>query len=222
MGARLVSAVCPVYNNALTIARALDSVLCQDYANIEVIVGDDCSADATRDIVGAYSDSRLRVLHNDVNLGAPGNFERLLSLATGKYVFYASGDDYWHPSFISELVGALEQRGGICAMCAFIGVLPGRGSVPFYFSGSEIGSNAFSRSLLTGLDAAGRFTKNNMFIHGVFDTAVFKSVFRAEKLKNERLLLCELSGLGEFVYVPRILFEKAFKLYGGSNGHRKD
>ena len=65
----LISVVIPTYNRAGTLKRAIDSVLNQDYRNIEVIVVDDASSDGTGEILAAMSDPRLRVVVHDTNRG---------------------------------------------------------------------------------------------------------------------------------------------------------
>jgi glycosyltransferase involved in cell wall biosynthesis len=58
----LVSVILPTYNRASLLGRAIRSVLAQTYTNLELIVVDDCSPDATRDVVRSFDDPRLRYL----------------------------------------------------------------------------------------------------------------------------------------------------------------
>lgn len=117
----LVSIGLPVYNGEKYLARALDSLLAQDYSNIEFIVSDNCSTDNTRAICAGYAqrNPRVRLSATERNIGATGNFERVLKQAKGEYFMWAACDDYWLPTFVSTLVRELEEHQlSHVAMCA--------------------------------------------------------------------------------------------------------
>jgi len=101
-----VTIMIPTYNQAAFIREAIDSALAQTYPNLEVIVGDDASTDATPEIVARVNDSRLKYVRNTCNLGRTANYRNLLyNHATGDYVVNLDGDDYYtDPNFISEAV----------------------------------------------------------------------------------------------------------------------
>jgi len=61
MAAPLVSAIIAVYNGEKSVARAIDSVLAQQYENFELIVVDDASRDATPQVLAGYGD-RINVI----------------------------------------------------------------------------------------------------------------------------------------------------------------
>ena len=106
-----VTIMIPVYNQARYIREAIDSALMQTYSNLEVIVGDDASTDATAKIVAEINDPRLRYMRNSNNLGRTGNYKNLLyNHATGDYVVNLDGDDYYtDPDFISEAVKLIKD-----------------------------------------------------------------------------------------------------------------
>ena len=91
----LVSICIPTYNQAKFIMDALNSVLKQQYKNIEIIVVDDCSVDGTFEIVSKFSDTatNISVYRNKNNIGMVKNWNRCLELAKGKYVKFVFGDD---------------------------------------------------------------------------------------------------------------------------------
>ena len=109
----LVSIALCTYNGERFLTRQLDSIIGQDYLNLEIIVTDDCSTDGTRNILADYQsrDGRIRVYLNDQNLGYTKNFEKALTLCTGKYIAFADQDDVWEQNKITELVG--EMPGNI-------------------------------------------------------------------------------------------------------------
>ena len=92
--------VCVIcYNQVAYIRQALDSVINQKVNfNIEIIIADDYSTDGTRDIVLDYQlkyPGLIKVLHREKNIGPAKNFIDLIYAATGKYIAYLEGDDYW-------------------------------------------------------------------------------------------------------------------------------
>lgn len=88
------------YNHAKFIRQAIESVLAQESELlIEIIVSDDASTDGTQKIVAEFSRSlgpaRFRAILRDVNVGVAANLFGLLGAATGRYVAYLEGDDFW-------------------------------------------------------------------------------------------------------------------------------
>ena len=95
----LVSVVTIAYNVAPFIRAAIDSALMQrvDF-DFEVVIGEDCSTDGTREIVREYATEhphRVRALLNERNLGMNRNFVATLQQARGEFVALLDGDDYW-------------------------------------------------------------------------------------------------------------------------------
>ncbi len=77
----LVSIGMPLHNAERHLAEALDSLLAQDYQNLELIISDNASSDATELIGRAYAerDTRIRYHRAETNHGAVWNFNRVLS-----------------------------------------------------------------------------------------------------------------------------------------------
>jgi glycosyltransferase involved in cell wall biosynthesis len=102
-----VSVTTLCYNQAHFIREALDSVLAQDYDNLEIVVADDASTDASRDILREYAarypDKFVLVL-NERNLGITGNSNTALFACTGDLVARLDGDDVYLPGKISAQV----------------------------------------------------------------------------------------------------------------------
>ncbi len=102
---KLVSVVLCAYNGAPYISEQLDSILSQTYANIEVIVIDDCSSDNTVAILEEYSRlGKIKLYLNSENKGVNWNFYYGLSLASGCYIAPSDQDDIWLPTKIEMLV----------------------------------------------------------------------------------------------------------------------
>jgi glycosyltransferase involved in cell wall biosynthesis len=214
----LVSIGLPVFNNEKTLERALDSLLDQDCENIEIIASDDKSSDKSASILKRYTSTNphLKVYNNEKNIGAYLNLLKVLKLSKGKYFVWASGDDYWYPTFVSTLIKALlENKGAIAAMCAVKRVWEddSRQEIATFSgnTGSE-GYNSFdlAKSIIISRDKQGQFTKNNLFIHGMLEKSKFYKSIKSYNLPfKERLLLCQLALAGKFIFVDKVLFEKS-------------
>ncbi len=89
-----VSIIVPTFNAERHIGETLASLLVQDDCDLEILVMDDGSTDATVEYVRAIDDRRIRLHVNDVNLGLPANMNLGMSLARGQYLARMDHDDY--------------------------------------------------------------------------------------------------------------------------------
>ena len=109
--APLLSCAMPVYNARATLARAAESVLGQDFADLELLLVDDGSTDGSAALcdVFAQKDRRVRVLHRK-NGGAAAARNTALDAAAGEYLTFADADDVLLPGACSALAAALGQK----------------------------------------------------------------------------------------------------------------
>jgi glycosyltransferase involved in cell wall biosynthesis len=105
-----VSIVMSVYNKALYLNEAVDSVLNQMFSDFEFIIADNCSIDNSVEIIKSYNDPRIRFHQNHRNLGAAVSLNSCLDKATGDYVALACGDDVWEEDFLQTCVPLLERH----------------------------------------------------------------------------------------------------------------
>ncbi|MDQ2732794.1 MAG: glycosyltransferase [Armatimonadota bacterium] len=118
----LVSIGMPVYNGERYLRQVLDNLLGQDYQELELIISDNASTDATQQICMEYQerDGRIRYSRNATNIGIDGNFNRVFELASGEYFMWAAADDLREPCFVSKLTASLEaDPGAVLAFGAF-------------------------------------------------------------------------------------------------------
>ena len=114
-GEPLVSVAVITYNNAPYIGHAIESILMQrtDFP-IEIIIGEDCSTDGTRELVAWYArkySDRIRVLLHPHNLGMNGNACAVRAVCSGKYMAMLDGDNYWlDPLKLQKQVDVLERH----------------------------------------------------------------------------------------------------------------
>ena len=106
-----VSVVVPVYNVQEYLEKCVDSILAQTYENMEIILVDDGSKDASGRICDTYAgkDNRIRVIHKE-NGGS--NSARLAGAraATSDYICFVDSDDWIEPAMIGEMMEAAERE----------------------------------------------------------------------------------------------------------------
>jgi glycosyltransferase involved in cell wall biosynthesis len=98
----------PTFNRDDMIRGTLESVLDQEFSDLEILVVDDQSTDRVFEIAASYSDPRLRVTRNEKNLGLFGNFNRCLELARGQFVRILCNDDRLTRNCIKREVEFME------------------------------------------------------------------------------------------------------------------
>jgi glycosyltransferase involved in cell wall biosynthesis len=111
----LVSVHMITYNHAPYIAQAIEGVLMQDTDfPFELVIGEDCSTDGTREIVLDYAlrySNIIRVVTSDSNVGMVKNNARTRNVCRGKYIAWCEGDDYWNnKKKLQKQIGYLETH----------------------------------------------------------------------------------------------------------------
>lgn len=104
----LVSVIITVYNLEKYVDRSIRSVLEQSYRNLEIIVVDDCSTDASASIIDRYA-SLLTYVRTPINSGVLGATVQGLKLAKGEVICFLDGDDIWHADKIKEVVAKFDE-----------------------------------------------------------------------------------------------------------------
>jgi glycosyltransferase involved in cell wall biosynthesis len=108
-----VSIAITAYNQAHYIGQAVESVLAQDYPNLEVVVSDNHSTDPIQEVMAHYTpDPRVKYFRNETNLGMIGNFRKALcEYSTGDYALHLDGDDYFiDPGYIRRAMDLMERQ----------------------------------------------------------------------------------------------------------------
>jgi glycosyltransferase involved in cell wall biosynthesis len=105
----LVTIGLPTHNGEPFLAQALESLLRQDHADLDIVVADNASTDRTPDILREFMrhDSRIRHERFEDLVSAPQNFNRAFSLGSGPYFMWAADDDLWDPSYVRRCLAAL-------------------------------------------------------------------------------------------------------------------
>ncbi len=107
----LVTIGLPVYNGIPYVQKAIESALAQTYTNIELIISDNPSTDATQQVCEEYAkkDSRVRYIRHNPNIGACPNYTYALHAAHGEYFMWVSYDDYLDPTYIEKCMARITK-----------------------------------------------------------------------------------------------------------------
>lgn len=201
----LVSIGLPVYNEERFVRRTIESLLAQDYPNLELIISDNGSTDGTGQICRHFADSdrRVRYERSEINLGAFVNFNRAFDLTSGQYFMWAGAHDLWETRFVSLALGMLEADPGLVL------VYPQAKTIDA--AGNQIGIveddfESRDRSALKRyLHLIWKIQSCNMF-HGL----IRREALTRARLKHvwgaDVILLAELSLHGGIAQVPQVLF----------------
>lgn len=108
-----VSVVLPVFNGAEFLSQAIDSILSQSFADLELIVVDDASTDDSIAVVETFTDPRIRLIMNQVNLGLPASLNVGLAAATGEFIARQDQDDVALSDRLLKQVTRMEANPGL-------------------------------------------------------------------------------------------------------------
>ncbi len=103
----LISVIIPVYNGEKTIKDTIESVLNQTFSDLELIVINDGSQDATSEIVNRIREPRLKFFSYP-NAGLAASRNRGISLAVGEFISFIDADDLWTPDKLESQFNALQ------------------------------------------------------------------------------------------------------------------
>ena len=118
----LISIVTPSFNQGKFIRRTIDSVLTQDFPNLEYIIIDGGSTDGSQAIIQEYQD-RLAYWESVSDRGQTDAINKGFARASGKYLAWLNSDDIYQPGALSEAVAYLEahpEAGMVYGDCTFI------------------------------------------------------------------------------------------------------
>lgn len=93
----LASVVIPSYNHEQFISESIESVLGQSVDDLELIIVDDASTDASRQIIESYTsrDPRIKVFLHETNMGVARTLNDGIEMATGRFICFLSSGDVW-------------------------------------------------------------------------------------------------------------------------------
>jgi len=111
-----ISVVLPVYNGAAYLAAAIESILSQEQADLELIIIDDGSKDDSASVVKAFQDPRIRFYQQE-NRGLAATLNRGITLSAGEYIARQDQDDISLAGRLKKQADLLDANPG----CALVG-----------------------------------------------------------------------------------------------------
>ena len=205
MGTPRVSIGLPVFNGENYLSETLDSLRAQTFSDIEIVISDNASTDATEEIsrAAAAEDDRIRYFRQPKNLGAAPNYNIVFAKARGPLFKWAAHDDLCHPEFVHRCVEALDAHPhavGAFPLTDMIGPL----GEPVAQSGARPGLERLEPSRRLEAVLAERDT---FPVFGVFRRqAVAATSGHGGYTGSDRILLAELVLTGQLVEVQERLF----------------
>ena len=108
----IVSVITPVYNVGNVIGRTIDSMLAQEYENLEIILVDDCSKDNSAAVIAEYAAKHPNIVYHkqEKNGGAAVARNTALKLAKGRYVAFLDSDDMWCEGKIKRQISFMKEK----------------------------------------------------------------------------------------------------------------
>ena len=210
-----VVALLPAWNSATFIEPTLESLAAQTYGNLEVLISDDASSDATAELCTCFAAGRpqFRLMHQARRQGWIGNVNALLREARADYLFFAFHDDPLKPTYVASLVEALE----------------GNPRAVLAFSDIEVGPAVRSYTELDGVSERLERARRIIRKQGLW-WIPNRGLFRSEAATRIGGMHRHLAGeycadwpwllglglLGEFARVPRALITKVWRNEGVS------
>lgn len=115
----IISVIVPVYKVERYLAQCLDSIVCQTYSRLQIILVDDGSPDLSGEICERYArhDQRVQVIHQK-NQGLSAARNAGLEIAVGEYIAFVDSDDWIEQDMLETLYSVVQQHSADLACCA--------------------------------------------------------------------------------------------------------
>jgi glycosyltransferase involved in cell wall biosynthesis len=209
-GRPLVTLGMPVRNGAAALRKALDSMVAQDYENIEIVISDNASDDDTPKILAEYQArfGNIRIIRQSKPLTAIDNFLFVLAEAQGEFFVWCAHDDTRSDDFVSGLLPAFEDPLTVLAF-GDLYVWDGRSAPQFhpkyYFDTNNL-----------PLAARLRKTANNQcyYTYGLWRLSALRAIkYRYTHWWSDLPIMLAAAALGTFRYVsgPRFFYYEVRK-----------
>jgi succinoglycan biosynthesis protein ExoO len=184
-----VTFVMAAYNAADTIEDAIESALAQVGVTVEVLVIDDCSTDATREIAGNHQDPRVKLIAQAVNGGPAAARNAGFAAASGRWIAVLDSDDTIHPNRLQVMI-ARAERDDAEIVVDNIDVIPLDGGTPSaMFPKGELERRPFME--------LADFIASNVIFNTTFNFGYMKPIFRRDFLVENDFRFDESLRIGE-------------------------
>jgi GT2 family glycosyltransferase len=210
----LVSVGMPVRNGADRMERAVESVLSQDHENIELVICDNASTDATEELCRdlAAHDSRIVYHRNPMNVGLLNNFVSAIQLATGTFFRWVGDDDWLAPRCVSRGLDAFATDDRLILVT---------NQVEYTSADGLTQSAAYDGTALGSDDPITRFTEmlrllneTHLLMDPLYGLLRRESVVRIQRrnmLCEDQVFATKLALAGPWGHVPEVLAWRNWK-----------
>ncbi len=106
----VVTVLMSVYNGEKYLSEAIESILSQTFTNFEFLIINDCSTDASRNIILSYTDHRILLIDNFVNIGLTKSLNIGINLAKGRFIARMDADDLSLPHRLEKQISFLKNN----------------------------------------------------------------------------------------------------------------
>lgn len=188
----------PVYNGERYLRGAIDSILSQTFRDFEFLIINDASTDGSVEIIKSYTDPRIRLVHNETNLGRCATPNKGLDLAQGEYLARMDCDDISLPTRLEKQVKFLNAHPDVGVCGTWIKLFMGTGYIIKY----PLTHEAIKCHMLLGSQLAGASAmfRRKVFLahHLYYDVNC--------KLAEDYELWTRCSNVTKLANIPEILY----------------
>ncbi len=118
-----VSVIMPVYNANAHLTEAVESILTQTFSDFELIIVNDASTDASKEIVAGFSDARIKFIENQTNSGSAFSMNIGIEIARGEYIARMDADDVSLPERLATQVTYLDSHPNVGIVGTWVRVI---------------------------------------------------------------------------------------------------
>jgi len=220
-----VNIVIPAYNRKKSLREAINSILMQDYVNLEIIVSDNASDDGTEEMMRKWieQEPKIKYYRNEKNLGIGENYRKICcEYPDGKYVALLDSDDYYiDKNYISSAVSLLESHekcscvaGGVCV------INQKRGDMifdmaRFYLPKYMQRANLFEQCLMSPYHDVIPVTQTLVFKRKYVDNVCKKMLGEVEGVMIPWFLLWFLALMGDVCFIHN--FVSGYRIWENNN-----
>lgn len=212
--APVVTVGIPTFNRELLIGRAVNSILSQDYPNIEIVVSDNCSTDSTPSVCQdlCAQDARIRYIRQPVNIGATRNFAAVLKQASGEYFMWLGDDDHVDHNYVSTALQELQRDPSVALVS---------GLARYYRGGKLIDTGRrFSVEAAAWWSRVAEYywkVSDNGVFYGLMRTSTIRQVTLKNALGGDWLAIACVAASGKVVMLKQTAVHR--ELGGASQTH---
>jgi glycosyltransferase involved in cell wall biosynthesis len=221
-----VTAVVPTWKAAGFVRETLDALAAQTWPNLEILIGDDASPDATPEVLRAFAEGRddVTLVLRETNLGWVGNCNDLMARAEGELMFFAFHDDLVAPTYVERLARMMVARPEAAMACSdveLVSVEGGRRTLVYdALDGVE---TAFGRAWRMASREGPWYVPNR----SLFRASAFRRIGGMKRHEGGEFAadwpwLLHMSTLGPFLRAPEPLCTKRFMEQSLSRTWKRD